>query len=534
MSRKKQTLQPPRPQAAAPATAPISKERRNDWLIVAALLLGVAVYRFIALAAEPGPPGSDAGNWLAFTRDLFGSSTKAAESMYFPGTLVVLKALLIFLPDLAALKTLAVLSSVAAGVPFFFLARRCCTPVIAAYLTFLFLIAGYLIEMMSWGGYPQLLATAYLLGAMYLLDAYLHSGERRELIGSAVALALIAFTHHFTVLVAVPTFAVYLGWMTVRSRAQFAPYARRVLTWAVVAGGLSLLTLPWYLRYMSLLSGDGSLNANARQLVGFNDVISYVFSEAPLTWIAFATIVPVIALLPLGGDRLARLRPMAIAVFAGPIPVYMATHEVRSFQPMQAGMLLCLGIIVMLAVNFLKNLNLSTPVARVSVATQAMAALGLLMIFVPNSHARMEAALSRFGAMNPDAVQAMNWLRDETPEGSVVLPSDFRGWMSYAWWVEGYGQRPAYGLFDPSFLAFKQEKVQSAVANRIVDPSTSPAETQALLQEAGIRYFFIYIPSGGDFQNLVDRVPTQLAFQNKDFVIFKVADSADAAAPSGR
>ena len=100
-----------------------------------AVLVGVAAYRFIVLADEPAPPGADPGNWLAFTHGLFGTSVKAAASVYFPVVPVLLKALLTFLPALMALKVVGVGASVLMGIPFYLILRRALSPIFSAGLT---------------------------------------------------------------------------------------------------------------------------------------------------------------------------------------------------------------------------------------------------------------------------------------------------------------------------------------------------------------------------------------------------------------
>ena len=152
--------------------------RRHNLAPLAGVLLAMAIYRLIVLAAQPGPPGSDAGNWLAFSHELFGGHVKAADSMYFPVTLVLLKAIMVFFSPLLSLKLLGVIASVSIGVPFYFLLRRSCSPLMSASLTMCLLMTGYQLEMLSWGGYPQLLATTFMLGALILLDEGLSPGSR--------------------------------------------------------------------------------------------------------------------------------------------------------------------------------------------------------------------------------------------------------------------------------------------------------------------------------------------------------------------
>src|SRR6185503_10775396 len=155
------------------------------------------------------------------------ADVKAATSMYFPVTLVLLKLLTLFAPPLLALKLLAVIASLSIGVPFFYLVRRSCSPWMAAVLTFCLLMAGYQLEMLSWGGYPQLLATAFMLTSLILLDEGLAAGSRRKLVWAAWFAALIAGTHHFTLLMFCVVIAVYAPAMIWHHKAELHTLARR-------------------------------------------------------------------------------------------------------------------------------------------------------------------------------------------------------------------------------------------------------------------------------------------------------------------
>src|SRR5262249_40458957 len=119
--RRRQTyrsINPPAGARSAAIPAPSAQVRREparlltDRNVLFALIAGAAIYRFAMLSGNPGPPGLDGGNWLAFTNMLFGQNAKAAASTYFPGALVSLKVLLIFLPPLTALKVFAVTTGV--------------------------------------------------------------------------------------------------------------------------------------------------------------------------------------------------------------------------------------------------------------------------------------------------------------------------------------------------------------------------------------------------------------------------------------
>src|SRR5438105_10158748 len=92
--------------AAADVAPPSFWSQRSNLYTIGAILAVMTIYRFMVFHQTPGPPGSDGGNWLAFSTELFGGDVKAAAGMYFPVTLVLLKFFTLFAPPLVALKTL--------------------------------------------------------------------------------------------------------------------------------------------------------------------------------------------------------------------------------------------------------------------------------------------------------------------------------------------------------------------------------------------------------------------------------------------
>ena len=163
-----------------------------------------------------------------------------------------------------------------------------------------------------------------------------------------------------------------------------------------------------------------------------------MFAEAPLTWLALASIVPLIAMAPIASSGAARLRPIAAALTIGPLAIFVITNEPRPFQIMQIGMLLSLGLVISYALGFVQSLNIRPKVALAARGTLASGALMLALILLPNGHLRFEDALGRYGALDAPAIEALDWLRENTPPEAAVLPNDRSGWVSYAWWVEGY------------------------------------------------------------------------------------------------
>jgi hypothetical protein len=112
------------------------------------------------------------------------------------------------------------------GIPFYLILRRGCSPLFSAALTLAILLTGYQEEVFIFGGYPQLLATTFLLLTVYWLMDGLISGGRRPLLLAGASTALVAGTHHFTLVVMAPTLLVLGVALFIQERPPIRPLLR--------------------------------------------------------------------------------------------------------------------------------------------------------------------------------------------------------------------------------------------------------------------------------------------------------------------
>jgi len=510
-----------------PHRQPIDREpRRISALTLASLVpavavvIGVAAYRFWMLADNAAPPGADPGNWLAVTHGLFGKSVKAAEATYFPVLPVLLKALLTFLPALMATKVLGVGVSVVMGIPFYLILRRGCSSVFAASLALGFLLAGYEEETLSFGGYPQLLATTFLLLTVYWLMDGLISGGRRPLLLAAASTALVAGTHHFTLLLMAPTLLVLGIALFIQERPDIRAFLRNAGVWALAAAVFTLPFLPWYVDFLTLMQGNPA-NATSFSVLDVDGVTSYVFEENRAFWVALFIIAAALPLMPLLGERAARIRPAALALLAGPLLGFVLTNEVRTFQLIEAGIVLSLALPAAAVEQHLSQTRVRVTVQQVERLSLGLAVAALLTVIASSGHQRFANARARYQIVDGPALEALNWLHEQTPPNARVVANESIGRVSYAWWVEGYAQRPTYSLIEPDYLSFAEEKEQSILASRLLDEETPPSEVEAILQQTGIEYIFLDKRTGGRFEPLLSKSTFYLSMENEEFAILR-------------
>jgi hypothetical protein len=483
-------------------------------------VVGVATYRFWVLADYAAPPGADPGNWLAVTHGLFGKSVKAAEATYFPVLLVLLKALLAFLPTLMAIKVLGVGVSVLMGIPFYLILRRACSPPLSAGLTLGFLLAGYQEETLSFGGYPQLLATTFLLLTVYWLMDGLISGRLRPLLLAAGSTALVAGAHHFTLLLMAPTLLILGVALFVQERPDIRPFLRNAGVWALSAALFSLPLLPWYIHFLTLMEGNPA-NPHGFSVLDVDGVTAYVFEENRPFWVALLIVAAVLPLMPLFGERAARIRPAALALVAGPLLGFILTSEVRAFQLIQAGIVLSLALPAAAVERHLAHTRVRVTIRQVERLSLGLAVAALLIAIATSGHQRFTDGRALYQIVDDSALEALDWLREHSPPNARVVANESVTRVSYAWWVEGYAQRPAYSLIEPDYLSFAEEKEQSRLARRLLDEETPPSEVETILRETGIEYVFLDKRTGGRFEPLLSKTTLYLSLENEHFAILR-------------
>ena len=71
---------------------------------------------------------------------------------------------------------------------------------------------------------------------------------------------------------------------------------------------------------------------------------------------------------------------------------------------------------------------------------------------------------SFYQTMNDSGYEAMQWARQNTPEGSVFVSDAY-----YGWWFSGFAERPTLSAVDPQYLALAREFEPATVAKNLLD-----------------------------------------------------------------
>ncbi len=437
-------------------------------VVLALATLGVLDYalRVWMLGRYAAPPSGDYGIYLADARALIGQDVTGFGSAYPPVFLLPLDALLLFVDPITAVRFYAPVAILFLPFPFYRIASRYSAKPWAFLATLLFVTNEGYSEMTGWGGGPDLMSTAFLLASLAFFLSYLDSRRRRDVIVAGVFAGLVVGTHHLTALVYV--FAL-LGWLLLECvRARSAEAARPFLQ---LAGWSALFSLPFAPYYLGF---GGALAPQVTPiwpggLANLPNSLQFLFRESPLLWVVVA------ALALVGGYQVLRARGEGFAFLS--LVLVSVLLGVLLLQDNPTRPLYYLYIPILLA--FPAFFTWVARATREALPDRSRRTVWILLVafavvsagvMAAQSTGRMSTAVDWYHAVNPSELDAMNWIRANTPANATVATAGVPFLRNpegtrIAWWLEGYAQRRSFYGGSPIYAALEPERTMVEAAN---------------------------------------------------------------------
>jgi hypothetical protein len=468
-------IAPHRERGRPASPAPRSPEQRRDVVAAtfnryeSAVAVAIAMGIGIALMLRMPEPisGPDGGNWLALSGALVGAQSTAASIVYPPGFLAMLVALRTIAPPLTALTIAAALVSALPGLACFWLLRFLGCGRLALVGLCASLI-GFALEMLAWGGYPQLMGSGFVLGALaFQLGGY-KTGRSAYFVVAGVLGGLTLLSHHLAGLQVIVCLGTFAAVALVAPRTQFVRRVRWTVLLFVVLG---VTALPGASTYLGLLTraGPSAFNANGFDLP---QIIEYLTNDGPVLWLAIAAAVPCalgVRLSQRAWDDVGALLALAVAS----VGLALFTYELRTGY-----LALVLGLVSFVIVG---QWLISRGFPTLKLVT-GLAAGAFIFVVVLAGVYRFDRSVRFYSVLDPAFVEGFEWLNQHREPGdlAVVTPGGHRKWP-LGWWVQGLGRVPSYLDYDPRWLYFREEKEQAQIARTILendDPQAAAAEAQ--------------------------------------------------------
>lgn len=464
------------------------------------------------------PSGPDGGQWLALGRSLFGDG-RSTTGAYPPLVPLAVHALERVDGPMLALRLVAVGSLLAVTVVVYAVARDGLGPGLAGSVAATIGLSSALTEPAAFGGYPQHVAFAAMLVAIWRLAHYLACGKRRDLAVTTLALVATALAHHvyFPLALLVATTICGVWAPTVRHR-------RRLPRRGLDAAGAGLVAIAAFLPTVIAFRAAGYAPPLTTAAGGVVDAFRYGTRESPWLWAAI-----------LGGGVLslvatARRRSttwqVAVALTVTCLPLFAATAQVRLLPPLLTGATLGVG----LGLRALRERS-RTPWGMLA----TVSAVALPIVLWPSADAAAVDYYRYYRVADASLVRAAAAVDALDPTGLVVVRHDRRGWP-LGWWFEGLTDaRIAVGS-DPRWLGFPAERDRAALAGRFFDAPLTGARLTELAADTGVTLLVVRKWEWIGWQRWLDeREPAVAVVYDDDrYLILKLRGAYDRPRPTWR
>lgn len=463
----------------------ISKENVAAFLIFAFSF----IYRALLVFSHEYPPGPDVGLHNSIINSIMVRNGDFSWNQYHMGSGVslthpgfhIFTSIIIFqtsMPDYAAQAFVAVLFSSLMVLCACIIVRQAWA-LNSASLTaaLLMAISRYDLEMLLWGGYPNIITLAIMPAFFYLMIKEEVFSMKKFIMLGSILTGSIFFTHSLSSVVHICLIALFLLLNLLFSRftRREIEFSMKVFSTVIlgflIAAPFIISVLPAYLENAEAFSGHIAENLKATMLT----------RTVPLS-IVLASMVPTTSLIALtkkySGALFRRISLLfsvwillpAFATQSFIVGLYTDYFRLLHFIVMP--IIIFLALLISHGIGYLSNLvqkvvsrkNAITPIFYVFSSTLILAVLSLSVLPIFAGPAGGFSIADYYRVVSAPEFQSIIWIRKNTPENSIFVSEH-----GYGWWVSGFGQRVALSSTDPQFLIIPHEFEAAYVARTLLE-----------------------------------------------------------------
>lgn len=445
------------------------------------MLAAVAVVRWNTFQSVPS--GVDAGNWLAFGHAIHGMPVRSSSIVYPPLVPLLSVGAVNAFGLINGLRLLAVVSGAFPAFAVYTAVRAHAGPWWGAGGALLFGASASIGEAVAWGGYPQLLGIGFLVLFALTLDSSVSSDRWQQSIAAALCLAGALACSDLIGGAAVLTGVVVVALHLLVDRGQRAPWRTLVSRLAVIALP-AVVFVPLYSTLFQTLVQSQGVNGPSFTFGVLGQSLDTTYAEWPGLWrvlYALALIAPLVFV----AQRRSFLWRLVVAVDVVTLVGLLAIREFRFVYLLPLAGVLTIG----LTANAIAALN--RDLWRHVVHGLALALGFAVVIELVSGSSEFPTQIRYYTVLTPSMAAVMDWIRAQTPAGTVVAVSATQQDFPLGWWVEGYAERPAVYDADSTLLIYNDERRRVSQAETLFRSGTGVARARQIARSLGAVYLLV-------------------------------------------
>jgi hypothetical protein len=476
----------------------------KKYLLLFLILAFSFIYRVLLILRSDFPPGADIGLHNSVMHSITSSGNVdflwnnyqmgGGLSLTFPGYHIFVSQIILVTgsPDYLAHTLIAAFFSTLIVACAFLITRKMWMESTAFIVAFLVAVSRFDVEMLLWGGYPNVV-TLMLIPLIFYLFL---QGDRFSLstfLGTASLLSgALILSHSLSALVFVGTTIVVVAFAAVFSKKLGMP-KKRLLLWLVPILLGTIIVLPFLVN-----AAPAYLGANTSLVKeGAQDITLALLSTRILPWEILAPLTACVILFFLYSrdykGKFLTISTLLLALWILVSVVFTQGYLVGFYIDYNRFLYFTvLPVIILIAVvidhlatlfsrvtdtclSFTKpTWRTKKPALRLApylnrkniysgfVLVSLLFTFFAVQLFVtPWEGIRMQ---NYYQVMTDPGYEAIQWAKENTPTNSVFVSDAL-----YGWWFGGFAQRPTISAVDPQYLTLSREFEPAKAAKKLLD-----------------------------------------------------------------
>ena len=467
------------------------------------------LYRIVLMLWNYFPPGADIGLHNSVIYSITGQENTnfmynfyqmgGGSSLTFPGYHIFASSIMMMtgLPEYGAQATIVALFSSLIVLCAFLITRKVWTEPAAYVVAFLVAISRFDIEMLLWGGYPNVITLFLIPLTFYLFLQKDRFSKTPFLVSTSILAGSIFLTHSLSaaIFVGVTVLTVLLVLVSPKT---FGTQRKTGLNWLLPVVLGVILVSPFLASAIPTYFHD---NSSAPGVSGVNDINLAILSTRilPLEWVLplFLIIIGFAAFSKRYNNKFFSLPILLLSVWLF-VPLFLTQSYLFKFIIDYNRFLyfIILPIIIFVAVlidygskfftdtistlrTFASQIQNDKKTTNKKIsslskhATPKTIYAGFILFFLLFSFVAIPVFLtpmeglriqSFYQVMNDPGWEAIQWAKENTSANSVFISDAL-----YGWWFSGFAQRPTLSAVDPQYLTSTRELAPAKNASYLLD-----------------------------------------------------------------
>ena len=336
------------------------------------------------------------------------------------------------------------------------------------------------LEMISWGGYTNIVSLSLIVIIFYLFLKDTNKPKLSHLLIGALLFGSLIITHTFSLFVVFPILGFYLVLLLIGKWKKIEDLQiKSVLRFFVVSVGAGVVAVsPWILRVFSFYVGASSEGAATGGLDNRNIILENRAVDSIILLLVIV-VIPALVMFKVSRKKMFDIQSLLlIAWFLVPVVMTQAYlfgviidySRFMYFFDFPVIIIISAGLLYLFrytAIAIKKAPRIRLNRIKKTLPITALTTSIIIFIIVSPGSIFPDDAMQRgnfYSTIQEPEAATLEWIRNNTPEDSVLVADH-----SYGWWLGGIGERTTLSAADFEFLIYSHELEVARAAQLFFD-----------------------------------------------------------------